>query len=129
MPWRVVNSQDVQNIHEVCVYVRDAVKGRGLSYPYTHDNVIHVVDTPASARTTDKLPWLQGLDIKVAAGSKVGVVGRTGAGKSSLINTLFRLMELDAGVIRVDGVDISQLGLHQLRGALAIIPQVCRWLL
>jgi len=67
---------------------------------------------------------LRGLDIKVAAGSKVGVVGRTGAGKSSLINTLFRLMELDAGVIRVDGVDISQLGLHQLRGALAIIPQV-----
>jgi ABC-type multidrug transport system fused ATPase/permease subunit len=44
----------------------------------------------------------------------VGVVGRTGAGKSSLINALFRLVELDDGAICIDGRDISTLGLHQV---------------
>ncbi len=48
----------------------------------------------------------------------------TGAGKSSLINCVFRLMELDAGRITIDGLDISRLGVHQLRSRMAIIPQV-----
>lgn len=50
----------------------------------------------------------------------------SGAGKSSLINCLFRLMELDAGRIVIDGVDIGTMGLHQLRNNMAIIPQVLR---
>ena len=48
----------------------------------------------------------------------------TGAGKTSVINTIFRLMELDEGSISVDGVNIAKLGLAQLRNAMAIIPQV-----
>lgn len=67
---------------------------------------------------------LRGLDVTVAPQTRVGVVGRTGAGKTSLINTLFRLMELDSGKIVIDGVDISKLGLHQLRGSMSLIPQV-----
>lgn len=47
-----------------------------------------------------------------------------GAGKTSVINTVFRLMELDEGAISVDGVNIAKLGLAQLRNAMAIIPQV-----
>ena len=47
-----------------------------------------------------------------------------GAGKTSVINTIFRLMELDEGAIEIDGVQISTLGLAQLRNAMAIIPQV-----
>ena len=47
----------------------------------------------------------------------------TGAGKSSLINSVFRLMELDGGSIRVDGLDISTMGVRQLRSKMAIIPQ------
>ena len=51
-------------------------------------------------------------------------VGRTGAGKSSLVNCLFRLQELCGGSIVIDGVDIAKLGLRQLRGGMSIIPQV-----
>lgn len=54
---------------------------------------------------------------------KVGVVGRTGAGKSSMFNTLFRIVEPESGVILIDGVNILQMGLADLRRRLGIIPQ------
>lgn len=55
---------------------------------------------------------------------QIGIVGRTGAGKSSLTNCLFRIMEAAEGHIIIDGIDISTLGLHTLRSRLTIIPQV-----
>ena len=67
---------------------------------------------------------LRGLTVRVEPQSRVGVVGRTGAGKSSLINCLFRLMELDSGKIVIDSQDIAKMGLHQLRGSMSLIPQV-----
>ncbi|KAF2003407.1 hypothetical protein P154DRAFT_543812 [Amniculicola lignicola CBS 123094] len=66
---------------------------------------------------------LKGLDMHVSAGERIGVVGRTGAGKSSIMSTLFRLVELSGGSITIDGVDIATIGLHDLRSKLAIIPQ------
>ncbi|TCD64284.1 hypothetical protein EIP91_004292 [Steccherinum ochraceum] len=66
---------------------------------------------------------LRGLSMHIAPGEKVGIVGRTGAGKSSIMTALYRLVELTAGSIRIDGVDISQVGLTDLRKGLAIIPQ------
>eukprot|EP00803_Ostreobium_quekettii_P010076 evm.model.scf_1807.1 EVM.evm.TU.scf_1807.1 scf_1807:280-13061(-) len=67
---------------------------------------------------------LKGLTATIEPGQKVGVVGRTGAGKSSLINVLFRLVELSDGTIDLDGIDLSKIGLRQLRSRMAIIPQV-----
>ncbi|XP_041696380.2 ATP-binding cassette sub-family C member 10 [Coregonus clupeaformis] len=66
---------------------------------------------------------LDGVSLVVRPGEKVGVVGRTGSGKSTLFLALFRMVELNQGQILVDGVDTSQVGLAQLRSKLAIIPQ------
>ncbi|XP_034455993.1 multidrug resistance-associated protein 7 [Hippoglossus hippoglossus] len=72
----------------------------------------------------DGLPnALDGVSLVVRPGEKVGIVGRTGSGKSTLFLALFRMVELDRGQILLDGLDISTLGLGQLRSRLAIIPQ------
>ena len=64
------------------------------------------------------------VSLAVRAREKVGVVGRTGAGKTSLVNLLFRLVKPCSGRILVDGVDIAALGLHVVRQHCGIIPQV-----
>ncbi|KAH7027455.1 P-loop containing nucleoside triphosphate hydrolase protein [Microdochium trichocladiopsis] len=71
----------------------------------------------------DLPPVLKGLTFSVNSNERVGVVGRTGAGKSSLTLALFRFLEAKGGSIHVDGLDISKIKLHDLRSRLAIIPQ------
>nr|XP_033480550.1 multidrug resistance-associated protein 7 [Epinephelus lanceolatus]XP_033480551.1 multidrug resistance-associated protein 7 [Epinephelus lanceolatus] len=72
----------------------------------------------------DGLPnALDGVSLVVRPGEKVGIVGRTGSGKSTLFLALFRMVELNQGQILLDGLDISTVGLAQLRSRLAIIPQ------
>ncbi|VTJ83520.1 Hypothetical predicted protein [Marmota monax] len=66
---------------------------------------------------------LQDITFQTNGEEKIGIVGRTGAGKSTLSNSLFRIVERSGGKIIIDGIDISTIGLHDLRGRLNIIPQ------
>ncbi|KAJ1858822.1 hypothetical protein LPJ73_001864 [Coemansia sp. RSA 2703] len=66
---------------------------------------------------------LKNLCFSIQKGEKVGIVGRTGAGKSSITYALMRMVEADSGSIAIDGVDISSVGLYDLRSQIAIIPQ------
>ena len=76
-----------------------------LRYPKTHELI------------------LRDINFTVNPGEKIGVVGRTGAGKTSLISALFRLYNLESGTITVDDVDIGIVSLKRLRGNVSIIPQ------
>ncbi|XP_074570778.1 ABC transporter C family member 2-like isoform X2 [Curcuma longa] len=68
-------------------------------------------------------PVLHGISFKIEASEKIGIVGRTGAGKSSMLNALFRIVELERGQIFIDEYDVSKFGLWDLRKVLGIIPQ------
>ena len=72
---------------------------------------------------TEGNPVLRHLDLEVAAGERVCVVGPTGAGKSTLLALLQRFYDPDAGAIELDGVDLRGLGLGSLRNQLALVPQ------
>lgn len=71
----------------------------------------------------DQEPVLKGVTIEIRPQEKIGVVGRTGSGKSSLLMALFRLVQLSSGTVIIDGIDISKLGLEAFRKRLSIIPQ------
>ncbi len=67
---------------------------------------------------------LKGLSLSIKPREKIGIVGRTGCGKSTLMSTLFRIVEPTGGRVVIDGHDLAQVPLHQLRTKLALVPQV-----
>ena len=77
-----------------------------------------------STRYRNGLPYAVDYNgLKIRPGENIGVVGRTGAGKTSLTAALFRALGACEGRIRIDEVGISIIGLHDLRGAIALVPQ------
>lgn len=68
-------------------------------------------------------PILKGIDLHVEAGKMLGIVGKTGAGKSTLANLIARLYDVNQGSIKIDGVDVRQLSLKMLRGSIGIVSQ------
>lgn len=68
-------------------------------------------------------PVLKGLDLSVKAGQMLGIVGKTGAGKSTMANLIARLYDVDEGSITIDGVNVKQLSLTQLRQSIGIVSQ------
>nr|CAD7574755.1 unnamed protein product [Timema californicum] len=115
----------VERIKEYAAYKQEA-PWENPSHPVAPDwpQAGHVVFRDYKLRYREGLDLvLRGINVTVEGGEKVGIVGRTGAGKSSLTLALFRIIEAADGSILIDGEDISQLGLHTLRSRLTIIPQ------
>eukprot|EP00760_Papus_ankaliazontas_P023012 PhM_4_TR19114/c0_g1_i1/m.81065 len=89
-------------------------------WPNTGDIVFEDV----SMRYRKRTPLvLKNISFSIKSGQKIGLVGRTGSGKSSLLLVLFRMVELDGGRLLIDGHDISKLKMRDLREAITIIPQ------
>lgn len=98
----------------------------------THDPVAVPADWPQAgvlkldkvcARYRSNPLVLRNISLAVKAGENIGVCGRTGSGKSSLLKTLTRIIELDSGTIQLDGFDIARVPLQTLRSRVAVIPQ------
>lgn len=83
---------------------------------------VEFVDYTTSYRS-DLPPVLKKVSFAIKGGQKVGIVGRTGAGKSSLALALFRALEAQEGKILIDGIDIGMIGLKDLRNSLTMVPQ------
>jgi ATP-binding cassette, subfamily C (CFTR/MRP), member 4 len=78
-----------------------------------------------SARYRPSLPLsLSEISLRISQGARIGIVGRTGSGKSTMVQALFRLLEAEHGRILIDNIDISKIGLHTLRSKISVIPQV-----
>jgi len=83
-----------------------------------------IIFSSVQLRYRKNLPLiLKDINLRFPARSKIGIVGRTGAGKSTIVLSLLRLVELSNGEIEIDGLDISKVGLKRLRSMIAVIPQ------
>ncbi|XP_044159188.1 multidrug resistance-associated protein 1-like [Bufo gargarizans] len=119
------NSVSLERVKEYCDVEPEA--------PWTSEDDSALAEWPHAGRIEFQnygLRYRKDLELalkKVTAsiqpGEKIGIVGRTGAGKSSLTLGLFRILEPAIGSIHIDGTDIAKLGLHELRSKITIIPQ------
>uniref|UniRef100_A0A0E0MW38 ABC transporter C family member 13 n=1 Tax=Oryza rufipogon TaxID=4529 RepID=A0A0E0MW38_ORYRU len=98
------------------------IKETAPSANWPHKGDIDIIDLKFRYRHNTPLV-LKGITVSIHGGEKIGVVGRTGSGKSTLIQALFRIVEPSEGKIIIDGIDICTLGLHDLRSRFGIIPQ------
>ncbi|KAK0617970.1 P-loop containing nucleoside triphosphate hydrolase protein [Bombardia bombarda] len=117
-----LNMNAAERIIEYTELPTEALGGISPPAAWPTDGRIEVKDLVV-AYADDLPPVLKGLTFSVNRNERIGVVGRTGAGKSSLTLALFRFLEARSGTIHIDGLDISKIKLHDLRSRLAIIPQ------
>ncbi|KAN0041553.1 hypothetical protein ACTFIV_004095 [Dictyostelium citrinum] len=131
MNWMVRMSCDLENsvvsierIQEYCLLPSEAPLFNDKSVPMNWPSHGKIVFKNLWLTYREGLdPVLRGINCTIEPRTKVGIVGRTGAGKSSLTQALFRLVEPLRGTIEIDGIDITELGLNPLRSRMAIIPQ------
>ncbi|CAA2999502.1 ABC transporter C family member 5 [Olea europaea subsp. europaea] len=115
----------IERIHQYCHIPSEAPEVIDDFRPpssWPENGTIELIDL--KVRYKESLPVvLHGVSCTFSGGKKIGIVGRTGSGKSTLIQALFRLIEPAGGRIIIDNIDISTMGLHDLRSRLSIIPQ------
>lgn len=135
LTWLVRHTSELENsvvsVERICEYSEIETEPE-WTRKENRDPVIHddwpdngqVKFEDYSVRYRDGLdPVLKQINIVINSGEKIGIVGRTGAGKSSLTLALFRILESHQGRIIIDNIDIGKIGLHELRSKLSIIPQ------
>jgi ABC-type multidrug transport system fused ATPase/permease subunit len=129
--WMVKMSTDVQNefvaIDRCIEYAKLIPEADAVIDPRPNDNWPSkgcIAFTNVVMRYRPSMPLvLKNVSFDILAQEKIGIVGRTGAGKSSLMNALLRIVELESGSISIDGVNCARIGLDDLRSRIAIIPQ------
>ena len=119
-----MNMNSVERLKEYMNIEQEPYLGgiNDLSTIWPSEGRIHFEDF--SLRYSPELPRvIKNVTFTIDAKSKIGIVGRTGAGKSTIVTALFRFLEADSGSITIDGIDISTLNLKKLRTSMTIIPQ------
>ena len=117
-----MDMNSLERITEFCEIPQEAADGSQPPSNWPTKGEI-MISNLVAGYAADLPPVLKGLSIHCEGHSRVGVVGRTGAGKSSLTLALLRFLEPRSGSVMIDGVDISTVNLHDLRRRIAIIPQ------
>lgn len=108
--------------HYVALAPEEPAAGRAAVADWPAKGAIEFRDVTMTYRP-GLAPVLQAISVAIRPGERIGIVGRTGAGKSSVMVALFRIVEPTGGAILIDGIDIRTLPLAQLRRSLSIIPQ------
>ncbi|RDA90239.1 hypothetical protein CP533_6863 [Ophiocordyceps camponoti-saundersi (nom. inval.)] len=123
-----MNEQNMNAMERVKEYLEleqeapPVVEDRRPPASWPNEGNVEFVDYTTRYRT-DLEPVLRGISLRIRGRQKVGIVGRTGAGKSSLALAIFRALEAEKGRILIDGVDIGRIGLRDLREKIVIVPQ------
>lgn len=113
-----------ERLNEYIVMQREAEHYREGGPPANWPPNGKIVFSNVSMRYREGLPLvLKGVSAEICGREKIGIVGRTGSGKTSLVTALLRLVEVSSGRIAIDGVDISEIGLFTLRSRIGVIPQ------
>jgi ABC-type multidrug transport system fused ATPase/permease subunit len=120
-----------QGLHEPCVpppvgggeYVCVGEDGVMKGWPGSGRLDLKEVVLRYPSQAPGSAPALRGLTISLASGDRLGVVGRTGAGKSTILSALLRLVVPESGCVLYDGVDTARLSLQQLRGNISVVSQ------
>ncbi|KAF7297335.1 Multidrug resistance-associated ABC transporter protein [Mycena indigotica] len=121
------NEQNMNSVERLVTYAELPAEGAATTPndpPATWPDQGEIMFKNVKMAYREGLPLvLKGISFDIKPGEKVGIVGRTGAGKSSLLQVLFRMVEVQSGQVDIDGRNIRDVGLDTLRGRLALVPQ------